>query len=418
MRAPPKTVLRTLVGAFTLSMTAFGDTGGPLGMKAEAANNGSAFGYGVCAHVTHEEFDGHARTFEMMRTAGIGTVRCDFRWSVCQSERGGEFDFSRYDAVVDDAAAAGVAVLPILFVPPAWAKPVHKHLPEWGDWVEAAAAGTFFKGESGQDVTVDAIPRNWHDFPASLQPGSSATIRFAVPDNYAALPQTLRLKSASGTGTISAMLDGNIPLGEKTVTAGDVSRIEVAAGVLTAGNHSITLRATNGSPSLAAVSLSGSWQIGAADNSFSDFNAPNDATHFYLSDGNVHDFAYELKNKWSGSPRDFVFHFDVPAGNVDDYKYQFSTQLRTYDQRYPVLAYYSVNNGDAQELVNLPAGSTGKPVLSVKIPASDLVLGGENTIRIFNVADDDSEQSYPGYLTFDWYRFIATRVLATMIYVK
>ena len=46
MRAPPKTVLRTLVGAFTLSMTAFGDTGGPLGMKAEAANNGSAFGYG------------------------------------------------------------------------------------------------------------------------------------------------------------------------------------------------------------------------------------------------------------------------------------------------------------------------------------------------------------------------------------
>lgn len=265
---------------------------------------------------------------------------------------------------------------------------------------------------------MDAIPRNWHDFPASLQPGSSATIRFAVPDNYAALPQTLRLKSASGTGTISAMLDGNIPLGEKTVTAGDVSRIEVAAGVLTAGNHSITLRATNGSPSLAAVSLSGSWQIGAADNSFSDFNAPNDATHFYLSDGNVHDYAYELKNKRSGGPRDFVFHFDVPVGNVDDYKYQFSTQLRTYDQRYPVLAYYSVNNGAAQELVNLPAGSTAKPVLSVKIPASDLVLGGENTIRIFNVADDDSEQSYSGYLTFDWYRFIATRVLATMIYVK
>lgn len=137
MRAPPKTVLRTLVGAFTLSMTAFGDTGGPLGMKAEAADFGSAFRYGVCAHVTHEEFDGRARTFEMMRTAGIGTVRCDFRWSVCQSERDGEFDFSRYDAVVDDAAAAGVAVLPILFVPPAWAKPVHKHLPEWGDWVEA-----------------------------------------------------------------------------------------------------------------------------------------------------------------------------------------------------------------------------------------------------------------------------------------
>ena len=50
---------------------------------------------------------------------------------------------------------------------------------EIGD--QDSSASTFFKGAAGQDVTIDALPREWHSFPAVLANGATATIRFTVP---------------------------------------------------------------------------------------------------------------------------------------------------------------------------------------------------------------------------------------------
>ena len=94
---------------------------------------------GVCAHVTSHEFDGRETTFRMMREAGLDCARTDFHWWSIQKGPGEPFDFSRCDAVVDEAAAAGVSILPILGYPPHWARPVAEHLGEWRAFVRAAA---------------------------------------------------------------------------------------------------------------------------------------------------------------------------------------------------------------------------------------------------------------------------------------
>jgi len=94
---------------------------------------------GCCAHVTRGEFKNRVRTYEMMRAAGFTEVRSDFDWRSCQKERGGGFDFSRYDQAVDDAARHGITLLPILFSPPQWAQPVNDHIDEWRTFVRETA---------------------------------------------------------------------------------------------------------------------------------------------------------------------------------------------------------------------------------------------------------------------------------------
>ncbi len=95
---------------------------------------------GACAHVTRDEFGDRDMTFFMMRAAGLECVRSDFDWRACQPSPDAAPDFSRYDRVVDDAAAQGLAVLPILHGAPKWAWPLGDHLPEWRAFVRAAAA--------------------------------------------------------------------------------------------------------------------------------------------------------------------------------------------------------------------------------------------------------------------------------------
>ncbi len=69
--------------------------------------------YGVCAHITAGERDERSRTFAAVRAVGAGMVRCDFWWSDIERPDG-SFDFSLTDAVVADAKAAGIVILPIL----------------------------------------------------------------------------------------------------------------------------------------------------------------------------------------------------------------------------------------------------------------------------------------------------------------
>lgn len=94
--------------------------------------------YGVCAHL-HRVRDSEERAEEcrLIASTGIGRVRFDLEWWRIQKERGGEIDFTHYDAVISDAEKAGLIPLPILYDIPKWANPVWEHLEEWGKFIEA-----------------------------------------------------------------------------------------------------------------------------------------------------------------------------------------------------------------------------------------------------------------------------------------
>ena len=95
--------------------------------------------YGVCAHVTRDEYAERGRTYEMVAKAGFKAVRSDFDWARCQKAKDAPFDFSFYDSVVDDAAKCGLTILPILYGPPQWGYPVYEHLDAWRSFVRETA---------------------------------------------------------------------------------------------------------------------------------------------------------------------------------------------------------------------------------------------------------------------------------------
>ncbi len=76
-------------------------------------NAPAAAPYGVCAHLTWQEFPGRNKTFALCSVAGIGIVRCDFPWPDHERKLG-EWTYAKTDTIVADAKVAGVAILPIL----------------------------------------------------------------------------------------------------------------------------------------------------------------------------------------------------------------------------------------------------------------------------------------------------------------
>lgn len=108
--------------------------------------------YGVCAHL-HRVKDPAERADECRRIAeaGIRRVRFDFEWWRVQKAPGAPLDFSHYDAVVADAEAAGLTVLPILFDIPKWAEPVWEHLDAWSNFVSAVVSRY---GERFPDIEI------------------------------------------------------------------------------------------------------------------------------------------------------------------------------------------------------------------------------------------------------------------------
>lgn len=124
--------------------------------------------YGVCTH-PHRLLDPAERKDEFRRIAevGIGRIRFDFEWWRIQKGPGEPFDFSLYDEIMDQADAAGLAVLPIIFGNPVpmWARPVWEHLDEWGRFVEAVVS---HYGARFPDVEIwneENLKIFWHDEP-------------------------------------------------------------------------------------------------------------------------------------------------------------------------------------------------------------------------------------------------------------
>ena len=69
----------------------------------------------------HDTFDAARRveSMNLQSTVGVGLQRVPFDWSAFETSPG-QFDFSRYDPVVADAASRGLRLLPILFDPPSF----------------------------------------------------------------------------------------------------------------------------------------------------------------------------------------------------------------------------------------------------------------------------------------------------------
>lgn len=95
--------------------------------------------YGVCSHLTYGEFSARNKTFALCGVAGIGTVRCDFEWGKLEKPAG-TFDFSRTDAIMVDAKAADITILPILdYDHPAYPKPFADPGP-WSNFIGRVAS--------------------------------------------------------------------------------------------------------------------------------------------------------------------------------------------------------------------------------------------------------------------------------------
>ncbi len=92
--------------------------------------------FGVCAHLNRMPQQETVGELDGIVDTGIGYVRTALDWAQVEP-RPGEWDFSRWDEVVEAAAARGVKVLPILGGElPAHGKPPFANLDRWLAFVE------------------------------------------------------------------------------------------------------------------------------------------------------------------------------------------------------------------------------------------------------------------------------------------
>jgi hypothetical protein len=62
-----------------------------------------------------------AEQLQRLRTGGVDSIRIPILWESVQAQEGGPFDWTAVDAVIGNAARAGVEVLPFLYGAPSWA---------------------------------------------------------------------------------------------------------------------------------------------------------------------------------------------------------------------------------------------------------------------------------------------------------
>ena len=80
--------------------------------------------------VVSAKFDPTAAEFDRMGAGKVGRHRVSFAWASVQTNGPESFDWSRYDAVVGDAAENGIQTLATIYGTPAWAAARPNHPPE------------------------------------------------------------------------------------------------------------------------------------------------------------------------------------------------------------------------------------------------------------------------------------------------
>ncbi|MBQ6339888.1 MAG: hypothetical protein IJI36_12165 [Kiritimatiellae bacterium] len=102
---------------------------------AAAVAAGTFSPYGVVTDGSRSEYAMHDDLADLIKVGGMGYERVDWDWRACQREKGGAFDFSKYDKIVDADEARGITVLPIVYGPPSWAYPAWQHLDGYAAFV-------------------------------------------------------------------------------------------------------------------------------------------------------------------------------------------------------------------------------------------------------------------------------------------
>ena len=255
---------------------------------------------------------------------------------------------------------------------------------------------------SGQTSSVSNTGAWEYLNPALSSANPTATISFSCPALWAGMPQWLRLPVASGSGMVSATVNGTT-VGECTVAANRVRHIFVPGNVICSGANTLVLTRTEGTFSFDAVTLGGSWRFGE---SVSSFSSPNDSKNspdklmFNPACGCDKLHSYELMSN------EMCFDFFVPADMVGAVKGIF--QSRAYQAGASTSFDLFVNGMTKGGPYVLKNGSQPE----IKIVADDIVAGWN---RI-------SWKSYAGsnWAKMDWHKFtlMPPPPMGMMIYIR
>ena len=254
---------------------------------------------------------------------------------------------------------------------------------------------------SGQTSNVSNTGAWEYLNPALSSANPTATISFSCPALWAGMPQWLRLPVASGSGMVSATVNGTT-VGECTVAANRVRHIFVPENVICSGANTLVLTRTEGTFSFDAVTLGGSWRFGE---SVSSFSSPNDSKNspdklmFNPACGCDKLHSYELMSN------EMCFDFFVPADMVGAVKGIF--QSRAYQAGASTSFDLFVNGMTKGGPYVLKNGSQPE----IKIVADDIVAGWN---RI-------SWKSYAGsnWAKMDWHKFtILPPPKGMLIYIR
>lgn len=95
----------------------------PLDLRAEPIPHTDVNPYGANFFLAREvELWKQEKTLEMAQEAGIGWIKQQFSWEEIEPERKGDFDWAKYDRIVDLAERHGMELIARLDRPPAWAR--------------------------------------------------------------------------------------------------------------------------------------------------------------------------------------------------------------------------------------------------------------------------------------------------------
>ena len=221
--------------------------------------------------------------------------------------------------------------------------------------------------------------------PALSSENTTATISFTCPTLWAGLPQWLRVCGASGSGRVSAAVNGT-PVGECTVAANGVGRIFVPANVIVSGANTLVLTRTEGSPVLDAVTLGGSWRFGESIGSFA--TPPATIDQFVFHPAGANDKFRDRTLNASGTALT-EFHFFVPEDMVGKYRGMFTTRVQNTGGS--TFNFELFENGTSLGIYGLKGGNN----YEIKVPTENIVTGW-NTFAWKRLA---------GWANIDWHKF-------------
>jgi endoglycosylceramidase len=150
-----------------------------------------AFVPGLSSHVSPWDAAGRIQELDLDAAAGLATIRRDWIWTDIEPTKG-DFRFEGYDAIVDDAAARGIEVIPILAYGNGWAYGAAGEDSTLDTAAFAAFAGAcaaHFQGRvrSWEVWNEPNLPNFWRPAPdpdayGKLLKAASAAIREACPE--------------------------------------------------------------------------------------------------------------------------------------------------------------------------------------------------------------------------------------------